>query len=274
MASPQLEDGFTRIANELLEALACADISGTQHRVMEMIMRESYGHQRKTVTIGYLALAIKYKIDKAQLIRAMNYLRDRQYLTRERGESDLSTNTWSIQKDYTLWGIKEGSDCLVTSSQLVTSVKESLVAKQSLVTSSQLATTQYKEERKLKENSPTRAREDLPNHPAVTIYREVFDRILNPGQQAEVAGRVTDYDKWRRVCTDWQLNSYKPGNLAGLLDRYEKPDLPPQANTHRSNGYIRAGPAPSEVPGVTEAEAKALGAAVKKEALKGLPDWA
>jgi phage replication O-like protein O len=282
VASPQVEDGYTRIANELLEALAQTDISGTQHRVIEMIMRETYGHQRKTVTIGYLALAIKYKIDKGQLIRAMNYLRDHQYLTCVRGETELATNTWSVQKDYALWGTKQGSDCLATSSQLATSVEESLVAKQSPVTSDQTVTTPHTPlygERNLKKND-----DDVAGAAAVVEVlkglgqtakqrREIFEKRTD--EDGRLTLTLTEAESWRSFLARPPGWCHSPE--AFICQSLKAGDPVPAerpAQAYRGSGQIRAGPPMADVPDETDAEIKLRSAGKKAEILGDLPSWA
>ena len=51
MANPQLENGFTRIANEILEALSKAELSGSEFRLAIAILRFTYGMQKKSAEI-------------------------------------------------------------------------------------------------------------------------------------------------------------------------------------------------------------------------------
>ena len=46
MAMPQVENGYTRIANELLEALAKIRIPGEARQVFDVIMRKTYGFRK------------------------------------------------------------------------------------------------------------------------------------------------------------------------------------------------------------------------------------
>ena len=46
-ASPQLEDGYTRIANELIEALMRTNLSAYQSRVLWAIWRKTYGFNKR-----------------------------------------------------------------------------------------------------------------------------------------------------------------------------------------------------------------------------------
>ena len=52
MAGPQLEDGYTRIANEVLEH-GQGEAHSTQYRILFIIWRYTYGFNRKT---HYLSL--------------------------------------------------------------------------------------------------------------------------------------------------------------------------------------------------------------------------
>lgn len=147
MASPQLEDGYTRIANELLDALVRADLTATQLRIMLAIVRETYGFNRKTVTIGYQALSTRYGIHRPLLIREMAALVDRQYLIKTAG----TTNMWQVQKDYTQWSSSLPAE---TSPRLETSLPQGqgLVSAGGLGTSLQPWTTS-KTEKDIKDNA-------------------------------------------------------------------------------------------------------------------------
>ena len=56
---PELSDGFTRIANEILDVLAMVSLNGTQFRLVMAIIRATYGYhaREKPISIRYLAQA-------------------------------------------------------------------------------------------------------------------------------------------------------------------------------------------------------------------------
>lgn len=64
MASPQLENGHTRIAHEIMEAIVRSNLSGTQVRALLWIIRLTYGFQRKEMTTNVGAFATKLKTSK------------------------------------------------------------------------------------------------------------------------------------------------------------------------------------------------------------------
>lgn len=53
MASPQKENGFTPIANEILEELVKIDLLGAELRVLLFIIRKTYGYRKKQDRISY-----------------------------------------------------------------------------------------------------------------------------------------------------------------------------------------------------------------------------
>ena len=52
MASPQLENGYTRIANELLEATAKFPFNGSQYKIILFLWRKTYGFHKKVDSIS------------------------------------------------------------------------------------------------------------------------------------------------------------------------------------------------------------------------------
>lgn len=279
MASPQVEDGFTRIANELLEALAQADISSTKHRAMLLIMRETFGYQRKSVTIGYQALATKYLIDKAQLIRAMSWLVKHQYLTCEHGATVTSPNTWSVQKDYRQWGKRRTSDDSA-SSQTDTSVVESLVSKQTPVTSDCLDTTPHTPlygERNLKKDDdvdPAVAAVEVLRSLGQTAKqrREILEKRTSPDGHLTLT--IAEAESWRPFLARPPSWCHSPEAFICQSLKAGDPVPTERTNGHRTNGYSRAGPPMADVPDETEAEIKQRSAGKKSEILGDLPSWA
>ena len=47
MADVQIDDGYTKVANELLEAIMRINLSSYEFRVIMAIMRKTYGYSKK-----------------------------------------------------------------------------------------------------------------------------------------------------------------------------------------------------------------------------------
>ncbi len=72
--NPQLEDGYTRIANELLDAIIRARLSRRQYSVLLAVIRKTYGYNRKTTPISIRQIATMTGLDRANVIRTIREL--------------------------------------------------------------------------------------------------------------------------------------------------------------------------------------------------------
>jgi len=80
-----LDDGFTRIANELLEALMRTKLSGTQSQVVMAVIRQTYGYRKSADRLHTGYLAELTGLDRTQVKRAVKALESRNILTIQRG---------------------------------------------------------------------------------------------------------------------------------------------------------------------------------------------
>lgn len=83
--SPQLENGYTRLANELLDALLCAGLTSRQWAVVMAIVRKTYGYNKKEDDIGLSQLAGMTGIAKPHVSLAVRELESRNIITRKQG---------------------------------------------------------------------------------------------------------------------------------------------------------------------------------------------
>ena len=96
MAGPQLENGYTRLANELLEALTRQKLHGREWAVIMAVARYTYGYQRKThcITGGLIATMTNISAKHARGVVAG--LLAKKILHRING-------CLGLQTDYSLW---------------------------------------------------------------------------------------------------------------------------------------------------------------------------
>jgi len=92
MASPQLENGYTRIANELLEALIRFPFSQRQLRLIFALVRATYGWQSKGARLPKLRLAKLTGIKPNHLYRGLRELRDMKVVTEQDRVMGLNKN--------------------------------------------------------------------------------------------------------------------------------------------------------------------------------------
>lgn len=84
--SPQLEDGYTRIANELMEAMGRFHFSSRQYSVLIVLLRKTYGYNKKSDDIGLSQLANMTGIDKANVSRTVRELESMHVIFRSSGQ--------------------------------------------------------------------------------------------------------------------------------------------------------------------------------------------
>lgn len=81
MSNPQLEDGYTRIANELLEAVFHADFNGAQIRVLLCLIRNTYGYGRKECEFSNSFVAKGTGLNKKSVAAVVNSLQEGKVIT-------------------------------------------------------------------------------------------------------------------------------------------------------------------------------------------------
>ena len=96
MASPQKEHGFTPIANELLDALARTRIPGEARQLLDVIIRQTYGWQRKTVRITYKRFSDLTGLPNGHIYRGIRSLVEHQII-------EVGGEGYGVQKNYDRW---------------------------------------------------------------------------------------------------------------------------------------------------------------------------
>ncbi len=102
MANPQVEDGHTRIANELLDKLGKAYIKPNDWQILICLFRKTYGYQKKSDYITNSQIVEFTGLDKSVVCRGLKNLADKKLINRENG-------VISIQKDWEQWQLTKQS---------------------------------------------------------------------------------------------------------------------------------------------------------------------
>lgn len=104
MANPQLEDGYVRIANEILEALFKFNLTGTELKVILFILRKTYGWQKKEDEISLSQFCESLNFSKPAICMALKQLQlVKIILLVSRGNSKKASNVYSFNKNHTEW---------------------------------------------------------------------------------------------------------------------------------------------------------------------------
>lgn len=101
MASPQTENGFLRVATELVEALARVNLSSYESRILWFVLRKTYGYGKKMDRIPRIQFWEGIGIKPQHISRAVKSLVDRQILIRDEPKPQFVL--YGIQKNYEIW---------------------------------------------------------------------------------------------------------------------------------------------------------------------------
>jgi phage replication O-like protein O len=99
MASPQLENGYVPISQELLQAITRTKLKPTTRATLDCILSMTYGWQRKSAPIALSFFVNWTGYSKAAVRRALEELFDRKMLRISKGRPLIYT----IQKDHDEW---------------------------------------------------------------------------------------------------------------------------------------------------------------------------
>ncbi len=100
MASPQIENGYTKIANEIFDALCKIRISGEARQVFDVIIRKTYGFNKTKDKIAMSIFSDLTGIPRSHCSRAVKKLEAMNLITVDRIRN---ISVYSVQKDYDNW---------------------------------------------------------------------------------------------------------------------------------------------------------------------------
>lgn len=100
MSTPQLEDGFIRIANELFEAILCHGFSQRELLVLLTIVRKTYGYGKKEDDLSASQIGDLCSLARPHVTSTLNALALRNVITKRPGRFGSMIG---IQKNHTKW---------------------------------------------------------------------------------------------------------------------------------------------------------------------------
>lgn len=108
MSTPQLENGYFPIANELSEAMYRTDFGKTQQKILWLFFRYTYGYHRKKFKMSGGFVANETGIDRSVAGHELGKLVKNNVLKVVGGTKELGYE-YELNKDYKTWKIKQHS---------------------------------------------------------------------------------------------------------------------------------------------------------------------
>jgi len=198
MNGPQVEDGYTRIANEIVDNLAMTDMNGTQRRILDVVLRQTYGWQRKAYGLSISFISKATNINNKQIQRELNRLIERNILTVISEPTFNKSRKLQFNKHYEEWLGSEQVTNKMTGSELEVSTGSEL----EVSTGSELA-PQIKKVNKVKEST---------NYKLVYDYYLTLNLIKHRAYTNDISKAI------KKAMTD---NKYSVEYCKSLLDRHK-----------------------------------------------------
>ena len=102
MASPQIEEGYIKIANEIMDALCRIRIPGEEMQILNAILRKTYGWQKCEDAIALSQFVEMTGMNKPHIIQSIKGLLLKKVITvTEKGNSFVKV--YKFNKDYDKW---------------------------------------------------------------------------------------------------------------------------------------------------------------------------
>lgn len=238
MSDPQTEDGYTRIANELLDAILRFPFSKRELNIVLAVIRKTYGYNKKADDMTLTQLADLTSMDLANVSRAVASLSAQNVLLKRQGKYGYILG---INKKYSTWNACQNGNLAKLASDPCQIGKRTLPKRQEGL--AKTANTKDNPKRQLqktttKENvgdkSPPRFSED-----DMAIAKEIFSGVLelnpkhkppNMNKWAECVRLMRERDGrthaeiralWAWVHRDgfWMKNILSPDKLREKWDR-------------------------------------------------------
>ncbi len=193
MANPQLQNGYTRIANELLEAVCRLNISGNELRILLFIVRRTYGFNKSSTNISLTEISEATGVRKNHVSRALKKLSDLKIIKRQTF-SGTKSQSISIVKNYEEWTVENCTELPLPKMVTVTKNGNPTVTKNGNPT--------YKEN--IKDNIKDKEKESYSLKPYghfknVLLTNEEYEQLIYDYGEQDTERYIDKVDNWVEI---------------------------------------------------------------------------
>lgn len=107
MANPQKENGYTPIANEIMEAIYSSPFNSTQLKILLFILRYTYGFSRKEHKMSLNFISKGTGISRRYVSSELKKLVDLNIVQITKKHTDTDARVLKLNKNYEAWGNRE-----------------------------------------------------------------------------------------------------------------------------------------------------------------------
>jgi len=204
MASPQLENGYVKIANEIMEALAKYRLPGEQRQILDVILRKTYGYCKKEDMISNSQF-VKYSgMLKGNVCRAVKGLIDKNIVIKN---DNKNIPSYRFNKNYETWKVLSKKQPVIK--------KATGVIKKDNKELSKVSTTKEKKETITKESPLFKFQKKVPMPLNLFLTDKMKKYVSDQGGENGIAeelfedfcnyhgARGTKFQDWNRAFQTW-----------------------------------------------------------------------
>lgn len=211
MANPQKENGYTAIANEIMDALIKYRIPGEQRQCLDYIIRKTYGFNKKEDMISNSQFAKATGLKKPSICRALNGLIDKNIVSKK---DNKRIPTYQFNKNYKNWKVLAKK---ITVSKKVNSLLAKKLPTKDIYTKDNIY-PDFKFKKKVKIPSNIFLTDKMQNYAlkqgaTLDYIPDLFEGFVNYYNR-----NGTKWQDWTRTFYDWVRNDKKKYNP----DKYKK----------------------------------------------------
>ena len=216
MASPQKENGYTAIANELLEAICKARFNGTQYKILLCVMRYTYGFHRKAHGLSITFISNSIGVSRRYVSAEIQRLIDQNVLAVLSKHTDTSSRVLAVNKNYNEWLtygtiVQQVNDCSTDELEQHTTGEELFTT-----TGEELFTQERKNKTKLKESISKKSKIDLQQYDLSQSVIDVFAEFVEHRKQMKKPATQLSVKK---IINMFQQNKYNDDEMILSLEK-------------------------------------------------------
>ena len=184
MASPQKENGFTPIANEILEALCKVNLSPYESRILWFLFRKTYGWKKKSDRIALSQFSKGLGLDRRLVHRTLkNLSTEKKMIVISR--DDKNRPTYGFQKDYSKWRMSSRKMTVISRDDRVSSTEMTGVSSAEMNTKETIT-----KETLQKKRGRSNGASHLAKGESFEVFWQAYPRKRNKGQAERVWQKI------------------------------------------------------------------------------------
>ena len=174
MANPRIENGYVRIANELLEAICRLDVSGSEMRILLYIIRRTYGFNKDYAEIPLSEISAAVGMRREHIQKMLKRLSAKNIIDL-RTNSGTKPQTISIVKNYEKWAVELCASCLLHKTATV----EPTVVQNGNSSVVQNGNSTYKDNKDNFKDSFKDRKKSFGRNGNVLLKNDEYDKLIN-----------------------------------------------------------------------------------------------